>query len=106
MDTDLLTRIQPDLKPEPAADGKSKLVASSPFVANYVGPSPPPPSAPHRYVFMLYEQPDGFVAKKYAPAGGKKMGLWPRVRYDFGAFAREIKLGPVIACNYFTSTSN
>jgi phosphatidylethanolamine-binding protein (PEBP) family uncharacterized protein len=72
-------------------------------VADYAGPAPPPPSASHRYVFMLYEQPEGFNAKKYAPADGKKMGLWPRVRYDLAAFENRAKLGPVIACNYFNS---
>ena len=98
-----LTRIQPELKPEPTADGISKLVTSSPFVANYIGPAPPPPSASHRYVFLLYEQPEDFDAKKYAPTGGKKMGNWNRMRYDLGAFVKEIKLGPVVACNYFNS---
>jgi hypothetical protein len=52
---------------------------------------------------MLYEQPADFDGKKYAPADGKKLSNWSRMRYDLGAFAKEIKLGPVIACNYFKS---
>jgi len=72
-------------------------------VADYAGAAPPPLSAPHRYVFLLFEQPEGFDALKYAPAGGKTMGIWLRMRYDLGAFEKEIKLGPVIACNYFKS---
>jgi hypothetical protein len=52
---------------------------------------------------MLYEQPEDFDAKKYAPASGKKMGNWNRMRYDLGAFVKEINLGPVVACNYFNS---
>ena len=95
--------MQPGLKPEPVADGTYRLVASSPFVAHYMGAAPPPMSAPHRYVFMLYEQPDDFDAKKYAPADGKKMGIMPRIRYDLGTFEKETQLGPVIACNYFQS---
>jgi hypothetical protein len=57
----------------------------------------------HRYVFLLFEQPADFDAKKYAPKEGKKMGNWPRMRYDFAKFEKEIKLGPVVAVNYFQS---
>ena len=100
----LLHWIQPGLKPERTVDGNAKLTASdTPFVANYFGPSPPPGSGAHRYVFLLYEQPAGFDGKKYAPAGGAKMGPWPRMRYDLGAFESGAKLGPVIAANYFSS---
>jgi hypothetical protein len=52
---------------------------------------------------MLYEQPEGFDAQKYAPADGKKLGNLKRMWYDLDAFAKEINLGPVIACNYFKS---
>ncbi|BCR88284.1 uncharacterized protein ACHE_40848S [Aspergillus chevalieri] len=44
---------------------------TAPFVANYIGPASTPGSAPHRYVFLLYEQPEGFVGEKYAPPGGE-----------------------------------
>ncbi|KAK9352955.1 phosphatidylethanolamine-binding protein [Lipomyces doorenjongii] len=99
----ILHWIQPGLKPEPTANGLSILKAATPFVANYIGPAPPPGSAPHRYIFLLYEQPEGFDAKKYAPPGGKKLSNWHRMRYDLGAFEKEIRLGPVLAANYFRS---
>jgi phosphatidylethanolamine-binding protein len=100
----ILHWIQPGLKPERAADGKSILTSSgTPFVANYIAPAPPPGSSSHRYVFLLYEQPAGFDGKKYAPAGGKNLGNWHRMRYDLGAFEKEAKLGPVLAANYFCS---
>lgn len=79
------------------------LTSSAPFVCNYIGPAPPPPSSPHRYAFFLYEQPEGFDGAKYAPAGGKEVGVWGRVRYDLDSWAKEIGLGPVLACNYFKS---
>jgi phosphatidylethanolamine-binding protein (PEBP) family uncharacterized protein len=70
---------------------------------DYAGPSPPPPSSPHRYVFLLYERPEGFDTAKFAPPGGKKVGVMPRVRYELKKFEKEAKLGPVVASNYFLS---
>ena len=100
----ILHWIQPGLKPEPAVDGVSRLSTfDTPFVANYIGPAPPPGSSPHRYVFLLYEQPAGFDGKKYAPPGGKNLSNWNRMRYNLGAFEKEAKLGPVLAANYFSS---
>ncbi|KAJ5198875.1 hypothetical protein N7472_004079 [Penicillium cf. griseofulvum] len=58
--------------------------------------------APHRYLFFLYEQPEDFDLTAYAPAGGKNLGNLSRMRYDFDAWAEEIKLGPPVAFNYFT----
>ena len=92
--------IQPGFKPEA---GTTKLSSTTPFVANYAGPGPPPGSGPHRYIFLLYEQPEGFDVSKYAPAGGKPLGLMGRMRYDLTKFEKEAKLGPVIAANYFYS---
>lgn len=51
---------------------------------------------------MLYEQPEGFDASKFLPAG-QQMGRFQRMRYDYTAFEKEAKLGPVIASNYFLS---
>jgi phosphatidylethanolamine-binding protein len=70
---------------------------------NYAGPGPPPPSSPHRYVFLLYDQPEGFDTTKFASPGGKNVGIRPRMRYDLKAFEKEAKLGQVVACNYFLS---
>lgn len=96
--------IQSGLTPETAEDGPSVLKPhDTPVIVNYAGPGPPPGSGPHRYVFLLYEQPEGFDVSKYAPAGGKPTGIGPRVRYDLGAFETKAKLGPVIAANYFNS---
>ncbi|RFU28161.1 hypothetical protein B7463_g8170, partial [Scytalidium lignicola] len=96
--------IQSGLKPQTAADGTTKLIAEdTPFITDYHGPGPPPPSSPHRYVFMLYEQPEGFDPAKFAPPNGEKIGIRPRIRYDLKAFEKEAKLGPVVASNYFVS---
>ncbi|KAA8645153.1 uncharacterized protein ATNIH1004_009370 [Aspergillus tanneri] len=83
--------------------GSSILELTAPFVANYIGPAPPPGSSPHRYVFFLYEQPDGFNEQKYAPRNGQNLGNMHRMRYDLDAWEEEVKLGPVLAMNYFMS---
>jgi hypothetical protein len=52
---------------------------------------------------LLYEQPEDFDIARFASKGGKKVGIWPRARWDLEAFEREAKLGPVVASNYFFS---
>ncbi|KAI1074557.1 putative protease inhibitor [Whalleya microplaca] len=101
----ILHWIQPDLKATPV-DGASSsfsLSSTAPFVANYIGPAPPPGSSPHRYIFFLYEQPADFDGKKYAPPNGQNLSNMHRMRYDLDAWAKEINLGPVLATNYFKS---
>ncbi|PYH91157.1 PEBP-like protein [Aspergillus ellipticus CBS 707.79] len=94
--------IQPGLKPAPISGG-FKLRVREPFVANYIGPSPPPCISPHRYVFLLFEQPVGFDVHRWAPPDGKTMGSWRRMRFDLDAWGKRIGLGPVLAFNYFVS---
>ncbi|OJJ44610.1 hypothetical protein ASPZODRAFT_18186 [Penicilliopsis zonata CBS 506.65] len=93
---------QPGLKLQ--GNGQSVLNSGdTPFVANYIGPAPPPGSGPHRYVFFLYEQPAGFNPAKYAPPNGKNLSNWLRMRYDLEAFEKEVGLKPAVATNFFTS---
>ncbi|KAI9931240.1 hypothetical protein ASPWEDRAFT_166813 [Aspergillus wentii DTO 134E9] len=99
----ILHWIQPGLQPVSSNQDTFTFRATAPFVANYIGPAPPPGSSPHRYAFFLYEQPPGFDGKKYAPSNGQNLGNWNRMRYDLGAWEKEIKLGPVLAANYFVS---
>ncbi|KAJ6132145.1 Protease inhibitor (Tfs1) [Penicillium samsonianum] len=94
----ILHWIQSDIR----VTSEGALEFDAPFVANYIGPSPPPLSAPHRYLFFLYEQPADFDLTAHAPAGGKKLGNSNRIRYDLDAWAEQIKLGPLVAFNYFT----
>jgi len=83
-------------------DGTGKLEAgNAPFIADYAPPAPPPGSNPHRYVFLLYEQPKGFNVGKWAAPGQDKVGVRPRARYDLKAFEKAAGLGSAVACNYF-----
>lgn len=95
----ILHWIQPGVKPTESGN----LDTTAPFVANYIGPAPPPGSSPHRYIFFLYEEPVGFDAKAHAPPNGQKLGNMSRMRYDFDAWAKKINLGTVVAFNYFNS---
>jgi phosphatidylethanolamine-binding protein (PEBP) family uncharacterized protein len=95
--------IQTGLQPQ-MAGGVTKLHSSNtPYVVDYAGPGPPPGSAAHRYLFLLYEQPENFDLKEWAPVDGKSVGVWNRMRYNLGAFEKKIGLGPVLAANYFCS---
>lgn len=77
---------------------------SAPFIANYIGPAPPPGSSPHRYVFFLYEQPEEFDGvKKFAPKDGKTLGNGARMWTRLDEWEKKLGLGEVIAVNYFTS---
>lgn len=96
----ILHWIQPGLRAD-VASGMLKTTAS--FVANYIGPAPPPGSAPHRYVFLLYEQPEGFEGAEYAPANGKELSNWYRIRYDLESWEKTAGLGEVVGVNYFVS---
>jgi len=96
---------QPGLKPKLNANGSTSLIAGddTSFIADYAGPGPPPGSAPHRYVFLLYNQPEALDVVELAAPGRKKMGMMPRIKYDLNAFVESVGLGPVVACNYFVS---
>jgi len=66
-------------------------------VTTYAGPAPPAGSGPHRYVIMLYTQPDSFSppANLSQPNAGVSV-------FDFTSYVETSKLGPLIAANYFT----
>jgi phosphatidylethanolamine-binding protein len=96
----ILHWIQSDLH---APSASTALSTEAAFIADYIGPGPPPGSSPHRYVFLLYRQPEGFDAELYAPANGAKYGHMARMRFDLAGFEERAKLGKPIAVNYFKS---
>ncbi|KAK4640938.1 hypothetical protein QC761_000130 [Podospora bellae-mahoneyi] len=76
-------------------------------VARYMGPSPPGWSEPHRYVCLMWQQPEGVTGDKireemgWGGARDGKIGAWERVRFDQGGFEERFGLGEVVAGNYF-----
>lgn len=99
----ILHWIQPGFRLGHDETGSAVLKTDAPFVSNYIPPSPPPYSGAHRYLFLLYEQPEGFDGTKYAPADGAEMGIWGRVRFDFDGWASEVGLGEALGGNWFWS---
>ncbi|KAF7902347.1 hypothetical protein EAF00_002250 [Botryotinia globosa] len=89
------------IQPHYTASPSGQLTTSSPFIANYTSPTPPPGSAPHRYSFYLFEQPATFDAAKYAPAAGKPLSNLHRLRFDLDAWQQMAGLGEPVAMNYF-----
>lgn len=77
------------------------LVSSDSAIAFWAGPGPPPISGPHRYIFLLYEQPADFDAKLFSKASG--FGIKDRMRWDVSKFEKLAKLGSAVAATYFLS---
>ncbi|KAK4210482.1 phosphatidylethanolamine-binding protein [Rhypophila decipiens] len=78
-------------------------------VVDYIGPSPPPTSSPHRYMFMLWEQPRGLTRARIAEevklgngyGHGDHMGIKGRARWDQEGFEKRLGLERVVGGNYF-----
>lgn len=97
----ILHWVQPGFKADPST---GKLTSSEPFITNYIGPAPPPPSGPHRYCFFLYKQPETLDVSKYAPKDGKKVGNVARMWFDLEKYEKEMGLTEgIVAGNYFVS---
>jgi phosphatidylethanolamine-binding protein len=98
--------IQTDLKVtgEPDADGFVMLKSNVPPVVPYGPPGPPPLSAPHRYIFMVWEQPASASAEgiKKAMGLGESVGRPARMRWNEEEFEKKVGLsGEPLAFNYF-----
>lgn len=96
----ILHFLQKDVTVENAST--SPLSSKVPPVVSWVAPGPPPGSGPHRYVSLLYEQPEGFNAKgEIIPEAG--LSRTARMRFDFAAFEKKAGLGKPVAGGYFLS---
>jgi len=70
--------------------------SSATAITAYAGPGPAAGSGPHRYVIMLYAQPDSFKA----PANlSQPVGV---TLFDVNAYAKDSGLGPLVAATYMT----
>lgn len=99
--------IQADLRVvAPGQHGEAAFVRLTPTcepVLPYLPPSPPPFSSPHRYLFMLWDQPEGITSEDIKSRLGLPAtpGMMDRVRWDEEAFEKKIGLGLVIAGTCF-----
>ena len=105
----ILHWVQPGLKV--SGSSSKELSTEVAHIVDFIPPGPPPPSGPHRYLFMLYEQPPGFDGKALGQTLGKPasaeegapFGLWNRVRFDYDGLVKKAGLGEIVAVNFFTS---
>ncbi|KAI0146389.1 PEBP-like protein [Xylariaceae sp. FL1272] len=84
-------------------DGFAPLQGTTEWMVPYIGPGPPPPSGPHRYVFLVFEQPKELdTAKIKSKLGfGEAVGMWPRIRWDQVGFEKKLGLGEALTATYF-----
>ncbi|KAF5358218.1 hypothetical protein D9756_001812 [Leucocoprinus leucothites] len=77
--------------------GQDSVVSntSATVTTRYWGPWPPAGSGPHRYVIMLYSQPDSFAPP--SDFAGTDMPVAPM---DWNAYVTNSHLGNLIAANY------
>ncbi|KAL7273091.1 hypothetical protein RUND412_004079 [Rhizina undulata] len=74
------------------------LVSNTAPVVPYYGPNSPPGSGPHRFVFMLFNQPEGFrLASNFAFDAKHRAG------FEALEFAREYNLGSPVAGTFFVA---
>ncbi|KAH7889809.1 phosphatidylethanolamine-binding protein [Phlebopus sp. FC_14] len=76
--------------------GNVSMVGST-VVTRYIPPNPPAQSGPHRYVFLLYNQPGEFLPPSSLAKSNVGGGIMNVEHY-----VNSSKLGPLIAGNYFT----
>ncbi|KAG6829671.1 hypothetical protein H0H92_003915 [Tricholoma furcatifolium] len=77
------------------SDGTLSNASATPIVS-YAGPGPAAGSGPHRYVILLYVQPDNFTA----PADlSKPTGV---SMFNLSEYVQDSGLGPLLAANYMT----
>ncbi|KDR83914.1 hypothetical protein GALMADRAFT_55557 [Galerina marginata CBS 339.88] len=81
-----------------SADMTSGLLSNnSPALMEFTPPAPPAGSDPHRYVLLVFNQPDTFDtdAPMFINASA------PRNNFNVASFAQNVSLGNPIAGNYF-----
>jgi len=79
------------------ADSSVFTNASSTEVTAYAGPAPPANSGPHRYVVVLYNQPDSF----HAPENLSTTGV-PVSPMKWTDYVTSSGLGSLVGATYFT----
>jgi len=87
----ILHWIQSDLTV--STSSSETLQTTTTFIANYIPPGKVPGSAPHRYLFLLYEQSGEVDVKKWAPRDGAKLANWSRMRTNLGEWEGRLGLG-------------
>ncbi|KAL1743279.1 phosphatidylethanolamine-binding protein [Schizophyllum fasciatum] len=71
--------------------------SSANTITDYAGPGPAEGSGAHRYVVLVYSQPESFSPPSELSQPGAAVE-----KYDFKKYVSDSGLGPLLAANYFT----
>ncbi|KAF2964932.1 hypothetical protein GQX73_g8651 [Xylaria multiplex] len=104
----ILHGIHIDLVPGAAdADGFHPLEGASEWLVPYLPPGPPKPSAAHRYVFLVFEQPQDLDAAKLKSVLklAPEVKLTGRLWWNQESAEKKLGLGEVLAGNHFLTSA-
>jgi phosphatidylethanolamine-binding protein len=89
----------------PATDGWVVLSSTGDYIFPYISPNPPPGSNPHRYMFLVYEQPAEHSAETVRKALGlsRTPGMTARLLWNLEDLEKKIGLQKIIVGNYWVS---
>ncbi|KIY51130.1 PEBP-like protein, partial [Fistulina hepatica ATCC 64428] len=79
-------------------NGTSINNSSATAITDYASPYPAEGSGAHRYVILLFAQPNSFSP----PSNLSSSGSGPIEKYDVIAYAKESGLGAIVAATYIT----
>lgn len=73
-------------------------------IASWAAPAPPFFSAAHRYLFLVWTQPEGMTSETIKEALGFKgdsdVSVWIRARWYLESAKEKLGLGEVVGGNY------
>ncbi|KAI0073406.1 PEBP-like protein [Panus rudis PR-1116 ss-1] len=75
----------------------STVAEDGTVITKYAGPAPPAGSGPHRYVVLLYTQPDSFKAPDDLSAPNTPVSV-----FNFPDYVKNTGLGPLVGGTYIT----
>ncbi|KAI0785189.1 phosphatidylethanolamine-binding protein [Abortiporus biennis] len=78
----------------PSLGDQERLVNETQAISNFLQPTPPAGSDPHRYVFLLFEQPNGFNQQTLVT------GNTSIANFNISSFASEVGLGNPIGGSF------
>ncbi|KAM0558228.1 hypothetical protein ACHAPJ_004913 [Fusarium lateritium] len=89
------------IHPNLESHGVGILKENTPSLVDWLAPTPPPFSGPHRYMFVVYKQPSTWDNEQWKARFTKPMGVWKRTNWHLEKFVKEAGLEDPVAASYF-----